>query len=97
MTCQGDKCGIAIEVTAVQIVINQHICSYRNIYDTCDETLGMLALAGCVSQAPSYANETDACDQTVGMYALAGCTGTIPAIVDAYAGEMYGLTPIGEE
>lgn len=95
MTCQGDRCGIAIEVTAIQIVINQEICSYRNIYDTCDETLGMLALAGCVSQAPSYANITDACDELWGLYPLAGCQSYVAVMPDAFAGETYGLTPIG--
>lgn len=96
MTCRR-KGGISITLTAVQIVINQSYGHYKNIYDTCDETLGMLALAGCVSQAPSYANVTDACDELWGLYPLAGCQSYVAVIPDAFTGEPYGLTPIGEE
>lgn len=95
MACRGNRCGIAIDVTAVQIVINQHVCSYKNIYDSCDETLGMLALAGCVSQAESYANITDACDELWGMYPLAGCPSYVAVIPDSFADETYGLVPFG--
>ena len=94
MSCRR-KGGISITLSAVQIRINQSYGHYKNIYDSCDETLGMLALAGCVSQAPSYASITNECEETVGMYALAGCTGTIPAIVDDFSGETFGLVILG--
>lgn len=88
-----------MDVSAVQIVINQATCNYRDIYDTCAGVVGEYALAGCISQAPTFVEVTADCSQLVGEYALAGCISYVPGATGGGGGggdQEVGGTDIGD-